>query len=69
MSCLSNLFDNIIWGINIEVLGPYFSNHYKAFKANKYFFSLAKIILKMLGSYFDILGSNFEHHHRIKNMK
>lgn len=61
MACISNFFDNIIWGINIQVL-DFFSEKYKYFKANKYFFSLCKIIFKML-------GNNFKHHNRIKNMK
>ena len=62
MACISSFFDNIIWGINIEVLDYWFSSHYKTFKANKYFFSLCKVIFKML-------GNNFKHHNRIKNMK
>ena len=62
MACISNFFDNIIWGINIEVLDFWFAEKYKYFKANKYFFSLCKIIFKML-------GNNFKHHTRIKNMK
>lgn len=62
MASISSFFDNIIWGINIEVLDYWFAEKYKYFKANKYFFALCKIIFKML-------GNNFEHHHRIKSMK
>jgi hypothetical protein len=62
MAFFSNLFDNIIWGINTEVLDVWFSSKLKKFKANKYFFSLIKIIFKML-------GNNFKHHSRIKSMK
>lgn len=46
----------------MEVLDYWFSNHYKTFKANKYFFSLCKVVFKML-------GNNFKHHMRIKEMK
>lgn len=62
MACISNFFDNIIWMINIGVLEYWFANHYKKFKANKYLFSLIKVIFKML-------NNNFKHHTRIKNMK
>jgi hypothetical protein len=62
MAFFSNLFDNIIWGINTQVLDVWFSIKLKKFKANKYFFSLIKIIFKML-------GNNFKHHSRIKSMK
>ena len=62
MACFSSFFDNIIWGINIQVLDYWFASKKKTFKANKYFFSLCKVIFKML-------GNNFQHHNRIKNMK
>lgn len=62
MASISSFFDNIIWGINIEVLDYWFAAHYKTVKANKYLFSLFKIIFKML-------GNNFQHHHRIQSMK
>lgn len=62
MAFFSNLFDNIIWGINSGVLDLWFSTKLKKFKANKYFFSLLKIIFKML-------GNNYKHHLRIKSMK
>lgn len=62
MACFSNFFDNIIWSINIEVLDYWFASKYSFFKANKYFFSLCKVIFKML-------GNNFKHHNRIKTMK
>lgn len=62
MAFFSNLFDNIIWGINTGVLDVLFASNLKRFKANKYFFSLLKIIFKML-------GSNYKHHLRIKSMK
>ena len=63
MSFFSSIFNNIIWGIDTDVLAArYFRVRYKGFKANKYFFSLLKIICKML-------ASNFTHHNRIKNMK
>ena len=63
MAFFSGIFNNIIWGIDTEVLpAKWFKRRYKGFKANKYFFSLCKIIFKML-------GSNFKHHNRIKNMK
>lgn len=63
MSFFSSIFNNIIWGVDTDVLAAkYFRVRYKGFKANKYFFSLLKIICKML-------GNNFKHHNRIKNMK
>lgn len=64
MACISNFFDNIIWLINIKVLDYWIRGHKtrKQLKANKYFFSLLKVIFKML-------GNNFKHHNRIKNMK
>jgi hypothetical protein len=62
MAFFSNLFDNIIWGINTEVLSEWYSSKLKKFKANKYYFSLLKIIFKML-------GNNYKHHLRIRSMK
>lgn len=63
MAFFSSIFDNIIWGINTKVLDDFFSERSrKRLKANKYFFSLCKIIFKML-------GNNYKHHHRIKSMK
>jgi hypothetical protein len=63
MTFMSSIFNNIIWGIDTDVLSSkYFRRRYKGFKGNKYFFSLCKIICKML-------GNNFKHHNRIKNMK
>lgn len=63
MTFFASIFNNIIWGVDTDVLSNgYFRSHYKRFKANKYFFSLCKIICKML-------GNNFKHHNRIKNMK
>jgi len=62
MAFFSNIFDNIIWGINTEVLSHWYSSKLKRFKANKYFFSLFKIIFKML-------VNNYKFHSRIKNMK
>ena len=42
--------------------GCYGGGQLKRFKANKYFFSMMKIIFKML-------GNNFKHQSRIKCMK
>ena len=62
MAFFSNFFDNIIWAINTEVLSLWYSSKFKTFKTYKYRFSLFKIIFKML-------GNNYKHHSRIKNMK
>jgi hypothetical protein len=62
MAFFSNLFDNIIWGINTEILSGEYSSKLKGFKGKKYFFSLLKIIFKML-------GNNFKHHLLIKKAK
>lgn len=62
MAFFSNLFDNIIWGINTEILSVWYSSKLKRFKANKYFFSLLKIIFKML-------ANNYKHQSRVKCMK
>jgi hypothetical protein len=62
MAFFSNLFDNIIWGINTDILSPWYSSKLKRFKANKYFFSMLKIIFKLL-------VNNYKHHSRIKSMK
>ncbi len=62
MAFFSNLFDNIIWGINTDILSVWYSSKLWQFKANKYFFSLLKIIFKML-------GNNYKHQSRIKCMK
>jgi hypothetical protein len=62
MALLSNFFDNIIWAINTEIISRWYSSKLKIFKANKYRFSLGKIIFKLL-------GSNYKHQSRIKNMK
>lgn len=61
MAFFANLFDNVLWLINIEVIDKLFKRDktVKKIKANKYFFSLCKIILKML-------SNNFKHHTRIK---
>ncbi len=62
MAFFSNIFDNIIWGINTEILSYWYSSKLKGFKAKKYFFSLLKIMFKML-------GNNYKHQSRIKCMK
>lgn len=62
MAFFSNLFDNMIWSINTEILSIWYSSNLRRFKANKYFFSLLKIIFKML-------GNNYKHQSRIKCMK
>ena len=62
MACCSNFFDNIIWAVNVEVLDWLPSKSVLRLKANKYYFSLLKIIFKML-------GNNYKHHIRIRQMK
>jgi hypothetical protein len=51
----------MIWAINTEILAIWFGSKLRLFKANKYFFSLMKIIFKML-------ANNFKHQSRIKVM-
>lgn len=62
MAFFSNLFDNIIWTINTNILSRWLSPHLKKLKARKYFFSLLKIVFKML-------GNNYKHQLRVKGMK
>lgn len=62
MAFFSNFFDNIIWAINTDVISVWYSSKLKYFKSYKYRFSLGKIIFKML-------GNNYKHHLRVKNMK
>ena len=62
MALFSNFFDNFIWAINTDIISIWYSSKLKMFKAYKYRFSLGKIIFKML-------GNNYKHQSRIKNMK
>ena len=62
MAFFSNIFDNIIWSINTQILSYWYSSKLKGFKGKKYFFSLLKIMFKML-------GNNYKHQSRIKCMK
>jgi hypothetical protein len=62
LALFSNFFDNIIWAINTEIISIWYGSKQRLFKAYKYRFSLGKIIFKML-------GNNFKHQSRIKNMK
>ena len=50
MACCSNFFDNIIWAVNVEVLDWLPQRSVMRLKANKYYFSLLKIIFKMLSN-------------------
>ena len=62
MAFFSNIFDNIIWGINTEIISIWLKRYLRGFKAKKYFFSMMKIIFKML-------GNNYKHQSRVRTMK
>ena len=62
MAFFSNIFDNMIWAVNTEIISIWYGHKVKGWKGNKYFFSLMKIIFKML-------GNNFKHQSRVKTMK
>ena len=62
MAFFSNIFDNMIWGVNTEIISICYGHRVKRWKGNKYFFSLMKIIFKML-------GNNYKHQSRVKCMK
>ena len=61
MAFFSALFDNLIWGINTQIISYWLGPSLKGFKGKKYFFSLMKIIFKML-------GNNFKHQSRRRCM-
>jgi len=62
MAFFSALFDNLIWGINTQIISYWLGPSLKGFKGKKYLFSLLKIIFKML-------GNNFKHQSRRRCMK
>ena len=62
MAFFSNIFDNMIWGVNTEIISIWYGDRVKHWKGNKYFFSLMKIIFKML-------SNNYKHQSRVKTMK
>lgn len=62
MAFFSNFFDNLIWAINTDIITIWYASKLKTFKGSKYRFSLGKIIFKLL-------GNNYKHQSRIKDMK
>jgi hypothetical protein len=61
MAFFSNLFDNMIWAINTGILSMWYGERLRWLEANKYFFSMLKIIFKML-------ANNYKHQSRVKVM-
>jgi len=61
MACVSNLFDNLIWAVNVKLMESIDRRGRLQLKSHKYLFSLLTIIFKML-------GNNFKYHNRIRCM-